>query len=86
MDEHRPQKLWNKSVPALSLAKGCRPPHTLLLSHRAGQRRLDPEAVLRNQTLPSYMALQPMARRFGFEVSWPNKLTRKKRPALSASV
>lgn len=54
--------LWDKSVSALlvpsegegSEANGCHPPQTPLLSHRAGQRRLEPEAFLRHQTRHPY--------------------------------
>jgi hypothetical protein len=41
MEEHRLKKLLDKSAPVLSLPKGCHPPQTLFLSHRAGLRRLD---------------------------------------------
>ena len=36
-----PRNCWIRSVPIPSLPKGCHPPQTLFLSHRAGLRRLD---------------------------------------------
>jgi hypothetical protein len=41
-----------KSVPVLSLSKGCHPPQTLLLSYRAGLRRLDQALHLLPQRAP----------------------------------
>ena len=35
-----PRNCWIRSVPIPSLPKGCHPPQTLFLSHRAGLRRL----------------------------------------------
>ena len=52
-----PRNCWIKSVPVLSLPKGCHPPQTLFLSHRAGLRRLDQTLHL----LPRRAAPGPVA-------------------------
>ena len=45
-----PRNCWIKSVPVLSLPKGCHPPQTLFLSHRAG---LSSEAARGHLLMPT---------------------------------
>ena len=55
-----PSNCWIKSVPVLSLPKGCHPPQTLFVSHGAGLRRLDQTPhLLRARAPPVRVALLP---------------------------
>ena len=55
-----PRNRWLKSVPGLSLSKGCHRPQTLFVSHRAALRRLEQTLHLHPQrALPVRNARNP---------------------------
>ena len=60
---------WMKSVPVLSLPKGCHAPQTVFLSHRAGLRRLDQTLHLLPRRAPVWRSCRinsMVFRRLGF--------------------